>query len=258
MAKVQFTNLNILESGKGGLNQIFSNKKAMGELNTGLGNVNKDFGDGKAGTKINNKVSGENTGFKNMLNKGKGDADNGPTNMKKSLEPHKRVDGKAAEKVPMKNEIKTEKWMTETSTGPEADVQNKEDYSGKVVTKETQPVHDTDKQQQVDYMNEQNSKSTEKQKTKQYDHQDRNQYKPKPLKNTIGKGPSVIDNPVSASVNDYNMKSPVNPNPEMYPGASKPTGQAPTPKFPKNGVTKMVGGMKQPPTSKPSMSLPRG
>ena len=159
MAKVQFTNLNVLESGKGGLNQIFSNKKSMGELNTGLGNVNKDFGDGKAGTKINNKVSGENTGFKNMVNKGKGEADNGPKKMDKPLEQNQRVDSKAAEKVPMKNEIKTEKWMTETSTGPEADVQNSKDYSGKVVTKETEPVHDSDKQQQVDYMREQNDKS---------------------------------------------------------------------------------------------------
>jgi hypothetical protein len=258
MAKVQFTNLNILESGKGGLNQIFSNKKAMGELNTGLGNVNKDFGDGKAGTKINNKVTGENAAFKNMVNKGKGDADNGPKNMKKSLEPHQKVDSKAAENTPMKKEIKTEKWMTETSKGPEADVQNKKDYSGKVVTKETEPIHDSDKQEQVDYFQEQNDKSTQKQKVKEHDHQDRNQYKPQPLKNTIGEGPKVMDNPVNASVKDYNMKSPFNPNPEMFPGASKATGQAPTPMFPKNGVTKMVSGMKQPPTSRPSMSLPRG
>lgn len=260
MAKVQFTNLNILESGKGGLNQIFSDKKAMGELNQGLGNVNKDFGDGKAGTKINNQASGENAAFKNMVNKGKSDADGGPNKLNNAVGPHKSPDKKAAEKVPMKNDVdgNVKPWMTETHQTPEANVKNNQDYSGKVETKEREPVKDTDKQQQVDYMSEQNSRSTEKQQVKQYDHQDRNQYKPKPLKNTIGEGPKVIDNPINASVNDYNMKSPTNPNPEMYPGASKPTGQAPTPKFPMNGVTKMVGGMKQPPTSKPSISLPRG
>lgn len=260
MAKAIFTNLNVLESGKGGLNQIFSSKKDMGELNTGLGNVNKQFGDGKAGTKIINGTTTENKSFKNDVNKANKNTVEGPSKTQSMVNQNGKVDKTAKDKSPLKNDINAQQkpWMTQTETGGETKVNTKDDYTGSVETKKEPPVHDSDKQEQVDYMSEQNSRSTEKQKVKEYDHQNRNQYKQQPLKNTIGKGPTVMDNPVHASVNDYNMKSPQNPNPEMYPGASKPTSQVPTPKFPKNNVTKMVGGMKQPPTAKPSMKLPRG
>lgn len=261
MANTIFTNLNVLESGKGGLNQIFNNKQDMGNLNNSLGNVNKEFGDGKKGSFINKQVSTDNAAYKNNINKGKKTSDDGPNNVNKSVEANGKVDKNASSKVPMKNNIESQQkpWMTQTDPGPEAKVSNNaEDYNGNVTTKKQKTIQDSDKQEQMDYMNEQNNKSTEKQRVKEYDHQNRNQYKPQPLKNTIGEGPKVMDNPVHGSVKDYNMKSPQNPNPEMYPGASKATGQAPTPRFPTNNVTKMVSGMKQPPTAKPSMKLPRG
>lgn len=260
MANTIFTNLNVLESGKGGLNQLFNNKQDMGNLNNSLGNVNKDFGDGTIGSKIMNSMNSDNAAYKNNINKGKKTADDGPNNVNKPVEANGKVDKNAKSQTPLKKDLKSAEkpWMTETDTGGKTEVKNDQDYKGRVENYREPAKKDRDKQDQIDYMHDINDGSTKNQKVKEYDHQNRNQYKPKPLKNTIGEGPKVMDNPVHASVNDYNMKSPQNPNPEMYPGASKATGQAPTPRFPTNNVTKMVSGMKQPPTAKPSMKLPRG
>lgn len=260
MAKTIFTNLNVLESGKGGLNQIFTNKQDMGQVNNTLGNVNKQFGDGKAGTTIVNSSKSENNSFKSGVDKGVKTTVDGPNKAQSMADQNSKVDKKAKDKSPLKNDIKSEQkpWMTETDTGGKTEVKNTKDYKGDVKHTKEPAKRDSDKQEQVDYVEKENNRSTDKQKVKEHDHENRNKYKPQPLKNTIGKGPTVIDNPVHASVKDYNMKSPQNPNPEMYPGATNPTGQAPTPSFPKNNVTKMVSGMKQPNTARPSFKLPRG
>lgn len=261
MAKTIFTNLNVLESGKGGLNQIFSNKQDVGQVNNTLGNVNKQFGDGKAGPNIGNNVNSENKSFRGTIDKNNKSAVDGPNKTQSITDQFGKVDSMAKEKTPIKNDTNSAQkpWMTETQTSGQPNITTKEDYTGTSETKKEPTIQDKDKRKQVDYFNDENDRSTNKQQVKEYDHQNRNKYKPEPLKDTIGKGPTMLENPLhSPSVMDYNMASPQNPNPEMYPGASIQTGQAPTPKFPKNNVTKMVGGMKQPSTAKPSFKLPKG
>ena len=262
MAKSIFSNLNVLNTGKGGIKAMFDKNPTSG-LSEITSSINKEAGDGKMGTRINTTFLGETNAFKSDVKSKNDTAWGGPSEMHKAEKSAGNPKDATKKELPAKTDEKKEQkpWTKETQPPPDVDVKNnKDDYSGKVTKKDKSAVPDEDKKKQQEKYSEGNEDQAGKQEVPKdrAGKREDSKLEPKPLKDTIGKSPTIMEMPLFAETKPYNMVNPQNPNPEMYPGSSFQAGQAPTPKFPTNNVTKMVSGMKQPPTTRPSLRLPKG
>ena len=150
--------------------------------------------------------------------------------------------------------------METTQPPPEPIIKNdSKSYEGTYSEKSENPIKDSNKSDMLADMNKNNDRSTEKQQVPDKNKYDFNhKVEPQKPKDIVGPGPKIMDTTYnSTNVNDYGMKTPNNPNPEMYNASSKPVGQVPTPNFPMNSATKRISGIKQPATNRPSIRLPR-